>query len=198
MKTRLNRIFTGIKQRCLNKKNPFYKDYGGRGITICKEWADTENIGHGNGFVTKGWDNFRRWALENGYQDNLSIDRVDNNKGYCPENCRWVDIKTQSNNKRSNIIIRYNEQEKTLSQWAESLGVPYKRLQERFYRCKGDVDYVFSNKRLKNKKSQKIIITYKDKTQTLANWCRELDLNYSKTRGRIVNGWSIEKAFENK
>ena len=198
MKTRLNSIFTGIKQRCLNKKNPSYKDYGGRGITICKEWSDTENIGHGNGFVTRGWDNFRKWALENGYQDNLSIDRIDNNKGYCPENCRWVDVKTQSNNKRSNIIIKYNEQEKTLSQWAETLAVPYKRLQERYYRCNGDIGYVFSNKRLKNKKSQKIIITYKDKTQTLANWCRELKLNYSKTRGRLVNGWSIEKAFENK
>ena len=76
-----------MKQRCNNEHNSIYAYYGGRGIKVCKEWE--------NNFLA-----FYDWAIKNGYDDTLTIDRIDNDKGYCPENCRWVTMATQSRNKR--------------------------------------------------------------------------------------------------
>ena len=88
---RLYKIWAGIKYRCLNKDSSGYKYYGGRGITICFEWLNNPDV-------------FYKWAMANGYSDNLTIDRVNNNGNYEPSNCRWVDIKTQANNRRSRSI----------------------------------------------------------------------------------------------
>ena len=139
---RLQNIYVNLKQRCYNPKSTFYKNYGGRGITVCDEWLNSEMY---DGRSTKGWIAFKNWALSNGYADNLTIDRIDNSKGYCPENCHWVTMRTQQNNRRSNRLI-----------------------------------------------------TYKGKTQSLANWCRELNLNYGTIKCRIRRNWTIEKAFETK
>ena len=110
---RLNRIYNGMKDRCSCPNNPVYKYYGGRGITVCDEWLCKERIGN----KTKGWLVFKAWALNNGYRDDLSIDRIDVNKGYFPENCRWVTQKIQANNTRSNRFVTYNGRTQTLSQW---------------------------------------------------------------------------------
>lgn len=117
-KTRLYNILSGIKTRCLNKNNPTYKNYGGRGITVCQEWLDD-------------FMNFYNWAIENGYEDKLTIDRIDNNGNYEPNNCRWVTPKVQSNNVRTNLIYEFNGKSHTLTEWCELYKMPYKTVYRR-------------------------------------------------------------------
>lgn len=107
--TRIYRIWNGMKNRCTNQNDSNYFMYGGRNITICDEWL--------NNFVS-----FYNWAIKNGYKDNLSIDRIDVNGNYCPENCRWVDCKIQANNRRSNHIVTYKGISKTVAEWENELG----------------------------------------------------------------------------
>jgi len=102
--TRLYRIWNHIKDRCLNPNSDAFKHYGARNISICSEWKQDISA-------------FYKWAIENGYNDNLTIDRIDNNGNYEPNNCRWVDIKTQANNKRNNHLITYNNETHTLAEW---------------------------------------------------------------------------------
>lgn len=114
-RTRVYRIYAKMLRRCFVESDPAYSRYGGRGITMCDEWK--------NSFVA-----FSDWAYTNGYSDNLTIDRIDNNGDYCPENCRWTDYLTQSNNKRNNRVFEHNGETKTLSEWCKTLNLPYKRI----------------------------------------------------------------------
>lgn len=109
-RSRLYRIWKNMKQRCYNPNHNHYKDYGGRNILICDEWK--------NDFVA-----FRDWSMENGYADNLSIDRIDNDGNYTPNNCRWVDKKTQQRNRKNNVYVEFKGEKKTLSEVAELLGM---------------------------------------------------------------------------
>lgn len=134
-KTRIHYIYHSMKARCLNKKNCSFNNYGERGITICDEWN-----------ARKGFDNFYDWAMKNGYKENLTIDRIDNNKGYSPENCRWVDIKTQSRNRRTNHIVEYKGVKHCLVEWAEIFKVNYGTLNSGLHRGK-TIDYYAERKR---------------------------------------------------
>lgn len=122
------------EKRCLIKSCSAYYEYGGRGIKICNEWL--------NDFM-----NFYNWAINNGYKEDLTIDRINNNGNYEPQNCRWATPKEQANNRRKEITSRY--------------------------------------------------LTYKDKTQTVKEWCNEYDINYSTLSCRINKlKWSDEKALK--
>ena len=123
---RIQNIFIHMKDRCYNPNFRDYKNYGGRGITICEEWQTPHSW--------KGGRAFRKWALENGYADNLTLDRIDVNKGYSPENCRWVSMKTQQNNKRNNRLITYNGKTQTIALWCEELKLPFSTVKNRLNR----------------------------------------------------------------
>ena len=116
--TRLYREWAQMKGRCYYKKYINYDCYGERGITVCAEWKDDFSC-------------FMKWALSNGYNDNLTLDRIDNNKGYSPDNCRWITGKEQANNRRNNHYVTYNGITKTISQWSESSGINYWCLRSR-------------------------------------------------------------------
>ncbi len=113
--TRIYRIWKGIKQRCINVKHNFYKDYGGRGITICDEWR--------NDFQA-----FYDWAITHGYSDDLTIDRINNDGNYEPSNCRWTTNKTQQRNKRTNHLVMYKGEIHTIAEWSEIFDIPYNAL----------------------------------------------------------------------
>lgn len=135
-KKRIARTLQRMKQRCYDIDCVDYKNYGARGITICDEWLDKEN----------GLSNFREWSLKNGYADNLSIDRIDNNKSYSPDNCRWVDSYIQNNNKRSNRIITYMGKTQVLKQWCRELNLPYRKTHKRLYMYGWSVERAFTTK----------------------------------------------------
>lgn len=109
-KTRLYTIYGSMKSRCYCPNNTHYKDYGGRGIRICDEWL-------------KDFTAFYDWSKNNGYSDNFSIDRIDNNAGYSPSNCRWVSKKAQGNNRRTNKHIEYEGKLYTISELADKTGI---------------------------------------------------------------------------
>lgn len=119
--TRLYKIWQGIKRRCYKKYDARYHRYGERGIKVCDEWKDN--------FI-----NFYNWANNNGYSDELTIDRIDNNKNYTPENCRWVSIKTQCNNRSTNIKITIGNATKTLTEWCNIFELDYRKILGRYKR----------------------------------------------------------------
>ena len=110
--------WVGMKQRCLNKNHSSYKDYGGRGITICKRWLKFENFFADMGEKPEG----------------TSIDRIDNNGNYEPSNCKWATQKQQNNNMRRNHLLTYKNRTMTMSQWAKEMGINYKTLKTRIWR----------------------------------------------------------------
>lgn len=121
--TSLYTVWKGIVQRCVNKSCDSYKNYGGRGITICDEWK--------NDFQT-----FYDWAISNGYKKGLEIERIDNNNGYFPQNCRFATHLEQANNKRNNIKISYLGRTLTVAQWARALNKDDKKIRQRIMKLK--------------------------------------------------------------
>lgn len=116
--TRLYNVYQGIKQRCYNKNSVHYPDYGARGITVCDEWRNS-NIA------------FFKWAIANGYDPALSIDRIDVNGDYSPENCRWATNSEQQNNRRNNRLIVWHGEKHTIAEWAKIKGMQRTTLQKR-------------------------------------------------------------------
>lgn len=118
--TRLFSIWSNIKTRCLNSNTPSFKHYGFRGIKICKEWLDFKV--------------FYDWSISNGYSDNLTIDRINNNGIYEPSNCRWVDMRTQTRNTRNNHFYTIDGVSKPLIEWCEIYKINYKTVRDRLKR----------------------------------------------------------------
>lgn len=114
----LYKTWGNIKGRCFNSNHPLFVYYGGRGITMCDEWK--------NDFMM-----FYQWAINAGYHKGLTIDRIDNDGNYCPENCRWVTMKEQSINKRNTMMIEFNGVTKSLKEWSDELGFKREVLRSR-------------------------------------------------------------------
>lgn len=103
--TRLYQVWASMKSRCLNQNHNAYSNYGGRGITVCDLWVDS-------------FSDFRDWAYSAGYTVGLLIDRIENNNGYYPDNCRWVTHSASQNNKRNNVIVTAFGETKTITEWS--------------------------------------------------------------------------------
>jgi hypothetical protein len=107
---RLYGVWCAMKERCYNPNNKSYSRYGGRGISVCDEWR-------------KDFSLFAEWAESNGYIKGLTIDRIDGNGNYCPENCRWATTAQQNRNYSRNHMITYNGETKCVTDWADQYGI---------------------------------------------------------------------------
>lgn len=118
--TKLYNVWCSMKRRCDLKTQRAYKDYGGRGISVCDEWKND-------------YTSFRDWALSHGYAEGLTIDRINNNGNYEPSNCRWVPFSVQCNNRRSNILVDHNGESHSVAEWCRILNLSdtmiYQRIQ---------------------------------------------------------------------
>lgn len=178
--TRIYNVWQGMKQRCYNQNEERYADYGGRGITVCPEWLGENGI-----------ENFAKWALENGYAENLTIDRIDNNKGYSPDNCRWATNKEQQRNKRNNFIVIYKGKEMTLSEVSEITGINRATLSSR-------LEKGLSIEEAINFKKTDLRLSFNGVEKTLKEWSAEFGINYRTIHGRYSKGWSAEEVLYGK
>lgn len=121
LRDKLSRRLSQMKGRCYNKNNNRYRNYGARGIVVCDEWNENTEL-------------FIQWSLNNGYKEGLSIDRIDVNGPYSPENCRWVDDYIQANNKSDTLYIEYQSERKSLADWCRELDINYEMTRKRFHK----------------------------------------------------------------
>lgn len=117
---RLYNIWCKMRYRCTKTNNPDYTNYGARGIKVCREWND--------------YSNFYQWAMLNGYNKTLTIDRINNNGNYEPSNCRWITLQQQNRNYRKNIYFTYQENTLCLKDWTKQLGLNYQTVYMRIKR----------------------------------------------------------------
>ena len=162
--------WNGIKSRCLRENTDRYNEYGGRGIKMCQEWIDS-------------FDNFADWALANGYREDLTIERVDVNGDYCPENCKWIPRKEQSFNKRDTIWVTYKGKRIQLRKLCIEKGLRYDAIHNRIMVLGWDTERAIDEPMHTNEGS-------------LMSKCATRGLKYSTVRDRIVKlGWSEEEAL---
>lgn len=178
--THLYHIWRGMKDRCLNFNNKNYDRYGGRGIKICNEWLDN-------------FQAFYDWAIENGYQEGLTIDRINNNGNYEPLNCRWVNYIVQANNRSNNHLITVDGETHTVSEWSRITGLNPQLISHRANR--GD-----SNEEIFNKEFPKVEINklyeYQGEKHTIKEYSEMFGISKDTLHRRIRKGMSIKEAIE--
>lgn len=129
--TKLYRIYSNMIARCTNTERKDYKYYGGKGVKVCSQWVNDFEV-------------FYSWAYNNGYKNGLTIDRIDVNKGYNPNNCRWVTKEKQSVNKTNTKYITFKGKTQSLKEWSEELNMPYSKLQYRVCYSKMSIEKAFT------------------------------------------------------
>ena len=175
--TRLYYIWMTMKQRCENPNNHCYQRYGAKGITVCEEWHKYEN--------------FKNWAMSNGYSVNLTIDRIDNNKGYEPSNCRWADRKIQSRNRKHVQLFSFKGEMRTIQEISEITGVSEWTLRRRL-KDNWSIEKAVSTP---TKRRPVKIIEFNGEAFPQSVWDKKLGLPKGTVGERLRAGWSIERAL---
>ena len=179
-KTRIYKIWVDMKRRCKDKTRKGYEHYGGKGISYCSEWERFEP--------------FYEWSIKNGYDDTLTIDRIDGAGNYEPSNCRWVNQKTQANNPSRNNRVPYLGKTQTLAEWSEEYNIPYNILQDRVNDLGWDFEKALKTpigSSFKNKK----LLELNGKKMSISDWSRELGISTRTISDRLKMGLPIEQVL---
>lgn len=129
--SRLYRCWSNMKNRCYNPHCEYFPHYGGKNIRVCKDWHN--------------YQKFLDWAVQSGYKSSLTLDRIDNSKGYSPENCRWVTMLVQQRNRTNNLYLEYKGEKKTIAEWSEFTGIKRSTLAQRYYTYGWSIEKTLSN-----------------------------------------------------
>ena len=176
----LYRVWRGMRNRCENPNDDRWKDYGGRGIRVCRAWRSS---------IT-----FFKWAIPH-YEQGLQIERRNNDLGYRPSNCYWATPKQQNRNRRSNRVLTFKGKRKTLVEWSECTGIPEGRL---WMRLKNgwSVEDALTIKGDGIKCMGRVQgLTFNGETRRLHEWCKILKISRCLIRWRLGHGWSVEEAL---
>ena len=166
---RLRRAYYNMKGRCYDSKTNGYKYYGGKGVTVCKEWLNNR-------------DTFCEWALDNGYEDSLTLDRIETEGIYEPSNCRWITHEKQQNNRTDNIFVDIDNETKTLGQWSQETGVDWDTLKRRFK----------DGKDILEDDSRNIKVEINGEIKTLKELSEQSGILYSTIFQRYCANWKSE------
>lgn len=139
-RTKLYFVWCAMRERCRSEKNKDFKHYGGRGISVCEEWSD---------YLT-----FKAWAVANGYKEGLTIDRIDTNGNYCPENCRWLTIQEQQQNRRDARLLTFNGETHSMTQWAKLTGLKRETIRDRIDKSGWSVEEALTTPTMPNDKTR--------------------------------------------
>lgn len=175
---RLYNIFWHMIRRTENPKSKDFKYYGAKGITICPEWRNN-------------FDAFQAWALKNGYANGLTIDRIDNSKGYTPDNCRWATKAAQNNHKTDTNTVMFDGKIVTYADLSRRFNIPCNVIRQRLNGYGWSIERAVSEPVNKIKKK----ISYNGKTQSVRQWALELDIPYSTLKQRINTCQDVQTAL---
>ena len=174
---RLKSIYNGMRLRCYNENNVNYKYYGGKGVTICDEWL-------------LSFENFFDWAINNGYNENLTIDRIDSEKEYSPNNCKWSTKKEQAYNRSMSVKLTLNGKTMYMTEWAEELEIDKKILSWRYNNGWSDEEILSRPRDYKESK-----LSLDGKTHSMSEWSRITGIKVATISDRMKKGWSVEDAL---
>jgi hypothetical protein len=181
--TRIYRIYRNMRNRCLLPCAVGYKNYGGRGITVCDEW-----LGDG------GFERFYEWSMKNGYNDDLTLDRVNVDGNYEPNNCRWTTIIVQNNNRRTNRNITFNGETHTLAEWGRITGIDEYTIGQRL----NDFGWSIEKSLTTPSRREGILLTYNNETHNITDWSKIVGIKAPTIYRRIKQGWEVERALTQK
>lgn len=174
---RLKSIYNGMRLRCYNEDNVNYKYYGGKGVAICDEWL-------------LSFENFFDWAINNGYNENLTIDRIDSEKEYSPDNCKWSTKKEQAYNRSMSVKLTLNGRTMYMTEWAEELEIDKKILSWRYNNGWSDEEIL---SRPRDYKESKLLLN--GETHSMSEWSRITGIKVATISDRMKKGWSVEDAL---
>lgn len=150
--TKIYSVYRSMMKRCYLKSSQQYNNYGGRGISVCDEWRF-------------GFENFYDWVQTSGYQEGLSIDRINNNGDYCPENCRWATVQEQGNNRRTNVPVTIRGETHNMYEWAKMSGVSIQTIHYRLNRGLSEDELITPTKGVKINETGQCISASKETAQ---------------------------------
>ena len=183
IRKRILRIRSGMISRCYNPQNLAYKNYGDRGIIVCNEWLNDKEA-------------FYKWALENGYKQNLQIDRKDCNGNYCPENCHFVTSRENNNNRRNNIKYEINGEFHTVNEWMRIYNIPMdENTHSRVRRKAIEKGIEFALTHWQTEKPVQTA-TINGVTKPIYQWAKKAGVHKNIVFQRLEYGYSIEEALK--